>query len=260
MPLAAMIPPSFTTDESRSRGREPSARRTPNSRVLRLTEKARTPATPTTAIATATNAKAPNASVSQAIRFKDFGANVGERGGVFHGLFDGQTADDLRDGADEAVRIDMCVDKQSAAPDLHLFERLVNRESMSRFDVFVIEITDHAHDSAGSRADVDELHYRVGPGHIVIQRVAAGEHARCDALADDHDGPLHPCDRVHQSRDRQAEAFRGTQRSRAKRRESERPPSPLSARVLLQFYLSPSRTNNCPQIQAAQKNSDPGLE
>ena len=34
-------------------------------------------------------------------------AKVGERGGVFHGLFDKHSADDLRGRADKAVRINM---------------------------------------------------------------------------------------------------------------------------------------------------------
>ena len=56
MPTATIAAPSRSTVLSRSAGVEPMARRTPNSRVRTLTEKASTPATPTIAMASATPA------------------------------------------------------------------------------------------------------------------------------------------------------------------------------------------------------------
>ena len=60
--MLAMNTPSLSTPVSNCRGADPMASRTPNSRILALTENASTPATPTTAIISATAAKPPNTS------------------------------------------------------------------------------------------------------------------------------------------------------------------------------------------------------
>src|SRR5438093_1423899 len=56
IPMATIRRPSPSTPVNKRRGGEPIARRTPNSRVRALTENARTPATPTIEIASATPA------------------------------------------------------------------------------------------------------------------------------------------------------------------------------------------------------------
>ena len=61
-PAAAITAPSLSTRSSRCRGADPIASRTPNSRVRALTENASTPATPTSAIVSATPAKPPKTS------------------------------------------------------------------------------------------------------------------------------------------------------------------------------------------------------
>ena len=60
MPIVAIARPSDTTRNTRSPGADPTARRTPNSRVRALTENASTLATPTTAISNAMPANPEN--------------------------------------------------------------------------------------------------------------------------------------------------------------------------------------------------------
>ena len=74
MPLTAITAPSPRTRVSRCRGVDPTASRMPNSRVRALTENASTPATPTTAIVSATAANPPNTSA-----FSRFGASTSAR-------------------------------------------------------------------------------------------------------------------------------------------------------------------------------------
>src|SRR5258708_7585321 len=62
-PAVAITAPSAMTLVRSWRGCAPIANRTPNSRVRALTENARTPATPTKAMARATAAKTPNTTV-----------------------------------------------------------------------------------------------------------------------------------------------------------------------------------------------------
>ena len=69
--IVAITAPSVTTPLRRFCGCEPSARRMPNSRVRALTENASTPATPTTAIGSATAANTPKTS-----EFKRSGAST----------------------------------------------------------------------------------------------------------------------------------------------------------------------------------------
>ena len=54
-------------------------------------------------------------------------------------------------------------------------------------DVFVVDVGHDADDAARLVADADELHDAVGPAHLAIERVLAGEERLGDALADDHD-------------------------------------------------------------------------
>ena len=74
MPAPAITAPSPRMRVSRFDGVDPIASRTPNSRIRALTENASTPATPTTAMVSATSAKPPNTIV-----FRRFGASTSAR-------------------------------------------------------------------------------------------------------------------------------------------------------------------------------------
>ena len=73
-PAAAITAPSWITPFSSRSGYDPRASRMPNSRVRALTENASTPATPTTAINSATAANTPNTS-----EFKRSGVSTSAR-------------------------------------------------------------------------------------------------------------------------------------------------------------------------------------
>ena len=62
MPMTAIAVPCDSTCVSSARGEQPTASRMPNSRVRALTEKASTPAMPTTAISSAIPANPENTS------------------------------------------------------------------------------------------------------------------------------------------------------------------------------------------------------
>ena len=81
-----MSAPSDSTPTSRWRGDEPTASRTPNSRVRALTENASTPATPTTAISSATPANPESTKRVQPLGRQHLGAHVRERRGALHRL------------------------------------------------------------------------------------------------------------------------------------------------------------------------------
>src|SRR5690348_5684659 len=64
---------------------------------------------------------------------------------------------------------------------------MVNAERRTRHDVLVIHIGRDAYDAPGGRADVDELHHRIGPHDVAVQRVLTGKHPLGQALAHDDD-------------------------------------------------------------------------
>ena len=118
MPMTPITAPSRSTRVSRCHGVEPIASRTPNSRVRALTENASTPATPTTAISSATPGEAAEHERVDAIRRQHFGADVVERRRALHRLIARQLANDLRHRRHERVRIDLGVDEQPPAADI----------------------------------------------------------------------------------------------------------------------------------------------
>jgi len=74
----------------------------PNSRVRALTEKASTPATPTTAMASATRGEAAEDERVQALRREHLRPDVFERGRPLDRLVRGQIAHEARDGGTSA--------------------------------------------------------------------------------------------------------------------------------------------------------------
>src|SRR5580704_958122 len=62
---------------------------------------------------------------------------------------------------------------------------MIDRERRSRLNMLVVHIGGNTHDAARCGADVDELHYRVGPHDVAIDGILTGEHALRRALADD---------------------------------------------------------------------------
>ena len=77
------------------------------------------------------------------------------------------------------------VNEQPAAPELLLPERVIHRHRRTRHDILVIHIRRDADDPPRRRADVDELHHRIGPHHVAVDRILIREHALRQALADD---------------------------------------------------------------------------
>ena len=103
--MATMVAPSDSTPISRLRGVEPTASRTPNSRVRALTEKASTPETPTTAMSSAMPANPEIDERVQPLGRQDLGADVLERGRALDRLVRRQLADDARHRRHQRVRI-----------------------------------------------------------------------------------------------------------------------------------------------------------
>src|SRR5271165_1487679 len=64
---------------------------------------------------------------------------------------------------------------------------MIDREHRPRLDMLVVHIGDNPNDAAWSGADVDELHYWVGPHDVTVDGILTGEHALRRALTDDHD-------------------------------------------------------------------------
>ena len=76
--------------------------------------------------------------------------------------------------------------KKPAAADL-LLERVIDRQRGPRDDVLVVDVGRDPDDAPAGRADVDELHHRIGPHQPAVQRVLVREHPLRQALADDDD-------------------------------------------------------------------------
>src|ERR1700688_3161847 len=94
--------------------------------------------------------------------------------------------DDVRDRSHERVGIAVGVHEQAAAADF-LIERVIDGESGAGDDVFIVHVGGDADDAPRAGADVNKLHYWIGPHDVLIERVAGGEHAERDALAEDDD-------------------------------------------------------------------------
>ena len=115
---------------SRCRGCDPTASRMPNSRVRPLTENASTPATPTTAIGSATPAKTP-----KTIRLSRSGestfARISSRASpaCFHRLVRRQLPHDPRDRRNQRIRIGASVNEQPPCRQKPLLiERMIHRQ------------------------------------------------------------------------------------------------------------------------------------
>ena len=150
MPVAAITAPSPSTRVSRCRGSDPIASRTPNSRVRALTENASTPATPTTAISSATPAKPPKTSA-----FRRSGASTSARtsssvAARSTGCSGERSRMILVMGGTSAYGSVLRVDEQPAAADL-LLERVIHRHRRSRHHVLVVHVGGDADDAAAGR-------------------------------------------------------------------------------------------------------------
>ncbi len=64
---------------------------------------------------------------------------------------------------------------------------MIYGQCRARRHVLVVHIGHNAHDATGRRADVDELHDRIRPLHVPVNRFLVGEHPLRQALAHDHD-------------------------------------------------------------------------
>ena len=53
--------------------------------------------------------------------------------------------------------------------------------------MLVVDIGRYPDDAPGRRADVNKLHHRIGPHHMVVDRILIREHPLRQALADDDD-------------------------------------------------------------------------
>ena len=123
----------------------------------------------------------------QTIGCEDFGARVFESGGVFDGLVNRKVADDSRDRSDERVRIRVHVDEQTAGPDIHLLERMVDGHDRAGNHVFIVNVADHADDAARRSADVNKFHHGIGPHQVMADGILIREHELREGLADDDD-------------------------------------------------------------------------
>ena len=134
-----------------------------------------------------TAANPPKTSAFETIGCEDFGARVFESGGVFDGLVNRKVADDSRDRSDERVRIRVHVDEQTAGPDIHLLERMVDGHDRAGNHVFIVNVADHADDAARRSADVNKLHHGIGPHQVMADGILIREHELREGLADDDD-------------------------------------------------------------------------
>src|ERR1700691_2759273 len=150
----------------------------PNSRVRELTEKASTPATPTTAMTNATAAKTP-----ETTEFKRSGVSTSARTSCrVAACSTGCSADRSR-----IIRgIGVGVNEHGAPQQRHLLEGMIDGEGGAGDDVLVIEIGEDANDAARGSAEArDELDDGIGPRKAAIDSILIGEHALRDTLADD---------------------------------------------------------------------------
>ncbi len=186
MPTTAMTAPSRKIRVSRCRGADPMASRMPNSRVRALTENARTPATPTTAIVSATAANPPKTSAFNRSGASTSALMSSSVAGRSTGCSGDELANDARDLRHERVGVGAGMDEDAAAANF-LLERVIDAQRRTRNDVLIVDVGGDTDDAAWLGLDVDELHHRIGPHQAAVDRVARAEHAPRHALADDDD-------------------------------------------------------------------------
>ena len=123
----------------------------PNSRVRPLTENASTPATPTTAIASATAAKPPKTTA-----FRRSGVSTSARmSSSVAARSTGWSTDRSRTirvtAGTSAYGILPRVDEEPAAPDHLLLERVIHGQHRARHHVLVVDVGHDADDAPGRR-------------------------------------------------------------------------------------------------------------
>ena len=159
----------------------------PNSRVRALTENASTPATPTTAMSSATPEKPPNTNA-----FRRAGESTSARmSSMAGGALDRLVGRDavctiFVMGVTSVYGIGLRVHEDAALMHL-LLERVVDGHRRLGHDVLVVEVGGHADDAPSVLAHADEVGDRVGPHQHAVHRVLPGEHPPRQTLADDHD-------------------------------------------------------------------------
>ena len=79
------------------------------------------------------------------------------------------------------------MNEQTASPNLLLLEGVVYGQGRARHHVFVVHVGCDADDAPGCRADVDELHHRIGPHNVAVNRILIGKHPLRQTLAHDDD-------------------------------------------------------------------------
>src|SRR5436309_9410999 len=62
---------------------------------------------------------------------------------------------------------------------------MVDGDGWTRRDVFIVDIRRDAHDAARFGSDADELHHRIHPHDVPVERILIGEHPFRKRLADD---------------------------------------------------------------------------
>src|SRR5256885_835239 len=88
-------------------------------------------------------------------------------------------SNDLRDRRDQRIGVCVRMNEHAATPHAQLLvnsvgnltEGMINRESYTWDDVLVVHIGGDSDDAARPGADVDELHHRVSPHDMAIERI-----------------------------------------------------------------------------------------
>src|SRR5262249_6763226 len=162
----------------------PSASRMPNSRVRALTENASTPATPTTAIASATAANTPNTT-----EFRRSGVSTSARtssrvAGGAPRPSRGRWRLQRQQRPDGSIGIHTGVNKKVAAKEIAVFESAIGSDHGPGNEVFVVDIGGDADDAVRrhetrllrSRSG-NKLQDRVRPVYMTVDGILLGEHA-----------------------------------------------------------------------------------
>ena len=123
----------------------------------------------------------------QPIRRQHFGLHVVERRRLFDRLLGRQVADDARDRARPADTDRSGCGRTGGRRRTPGPMRVIDVHGRPRHDVLVVDVADDADDAPAVGAHVDELHDRVGPHQVAVDRVLVREQLLRQALADDHD-------------------------------------------------------------------------
>ena len=126
-------------------------------------------------------------------------------------------------GRHQRIRIRVCMNEETAATDL-LVEGVIDAKRRARHDILVVDIGRDADDAPGRGADIDELHHRIGPHHMVVDRILIREHPLRQALA-------HDDDRLAGSAIRIVEIASGDDRDAERREKSGRDGAEPRARI-----------------------------